>query len=132
MANKLKRNYMQLVTGEDKEGNLTFETYLTPHFISTSVWYECVDVLEEIESMEEKANKAKEDGENVSLSKLMKEQLEMLMDTVIKVYGKQFNKKQLKEGMHAPNLVEDLQSQLQFIAMGQQDEATKKFVESKS
>ncbi|WP_213810605.1 phage tail assembly chaperone G [Jeotgalicoccus sp. WY2] len=139
MANKLKRNYIQLVEKVNDKGEPEFETYLTPHFISASVWYESIDTLDQIQTMEDDlkaeykaAEEADEPVELKSSSTLMKEQIEMLMDTVVKIYGKQFTKKDLKAKMHAPNMIEDLREQLEFIASGQQDEATKKFVESKS
>lgn len=131
MASKLKRNYIQLVEGENDKGEPILETYLTPHFISAELWYECIDVMDELEQMEN--NQKNDDEENQkSMASMMKEQMDMLMDTVVKIYGKQFTKKELRAKMHAPNMIEDLQNQVQFIAMGQQDEETKKFVESKS
>ncbi|WP_411842169.1 phage tail assembly chaperone G [Salinicoccus sp. HZC-1] len=131
MANKLKRNYIQLVEGEKDNGEPILETYLTPHFITADLWYECIDVMDELEQMEEK-QKAAEGEEKQSMASMMKKQMDMLMDTTVKIYGKQFTKKDLRSKLHAPNMIEDLQEQIQFIAMGQQDEATKKFVESKS
>lgn len=139
MANKLKRNYIQLVESVNENGEPEFETYLTPHFIPSSLWYESIDTLEEIEAMEERLQREYKEAEKTgnfeglkSGSALMKEQMDMLMDTVVKIYGKQFTKKDLKEKLHAPGMIEELRDQVSFIAMGQQDEATKKFVESQS
>lgn len=139
MANKLKRNYIQLVEKLNDKGEPEFETYLTPHFIPADVWYESIDTLDQIQTMEDDlkaAYKASEDSEEPvklkSSSTLMKEQIEMLMDTVVKIYGKQFTKKDLRTKMHAPSMIEELREQIEFIASGQQDDATKKFVESKS
>ena len=129
MAKKLKRNYIQLVTGTNEKGEPTFETYLTPHFISLDVMYEAVDVMEELESIEEKNNKSKEPE---SAGKIIRKQVDIMMGVVVNIYGGQFDVKALKEGLHAPNMREELQSQIEFIAAGQQDNETKKFVESLS
>lgn len=129
MTKKLKRNYIRLVTGEDDKGELTFETFLTPHFISLDVMYEAVDVMEELEKMEDDNKLAKTPE---PLSKIMRKQMDILMDVVVKIYGKQFDIKKLKAGLHAPDVQEELIQQVQFIAMGQQDDDTKKFVESLS
>lgn len=136
MANKLKRNIIQLVNNgkevQEKNAEPKFDTFLTPHFIPASLWYETLDVMEEVEELEIKANKDLKDGKDVSSTKLMREQMRILIDAVVKIYGNQFTKDQLIEGFHAPNIIEDLQVQVAFIARGQQDEATKKLVESKS
>lgn len=136
MANKLKRNIIQLVSNvkevQEKDAEPKFDIFLTPHFIPTSLWYETIDVMEEVEEIEYKANKDAEAGKRVSQTKLMKDQMELLQDVVIKIYGQQFTKEQLLAGLHAPSMIEDLRDQVAFIARGQQDEATKKFVENKS
>lgn len=136
MANKLKRNYIQLVNNvkevQEKDAEPKFETFLTPHFIPTSLWYETIDVMEEVEEMENKANKDLQAGKPVSQTKLMRDQMQQLQDVVLKIYGNQFTKEQLMDGLHAPNMIEELGEQVSFIARGQQNEASKKFVESKS
>lgn len=129
MAKKLKRNYIQLVEGKKDDGTPIIETYLTPHHIPLDIWYEAVDVMEDLEKMEEE-NAEAEDPKSMSV--LMKAQMDMLMDVVLKIYGKQFDKKKLRAGLHAPSVIEDLTQQVQFIAAGQQDDETKKFVESLS
>lgn len=129
MANKLKRNFIQLVEGKKDDGTPILETYLTPHHIPLDIWYESVDAMEELEKME-KDNEEAENPKSASL--LMKDQMDILMDIVLKIYDDQFDKKKLRAGLHAPSVIEDLTQQVQFIAAGQQDEATKKFVESKS
>src|SRR5699024_360988 len=129
MAKKLKRNYIQLVNGTNDKGEPTFETYLTPHFISLDVMYEAVDVMEELETSEEK-NEKSENPE--PMSKIMRKQMDIMMGVVVNIYGGQFDVKALKSGLHAPNMREELQGQIEFIAAGQQDDETKKFVESLS
>ena len=129
MAKKLKRNYIQLVTGTNDKGEPTFDTFLTPHFIPLDVMYEAVDVMEELESIEEKNNKSEKPE---PMSKIMRKQMDIMMGVVVNIYGGQFDVKALKAGLHAPNMREELQGQIEFIAAGQQDDETKKFVESLS
>ena len=127
MAKKLKRNYIKLVEGKKDDGTPILETYLTPHHIPLDIWYESVDAMEELEKIEENNDKAENPK---SMSVLMKEQMDILMDVVIKIYDGQFDKKKLRSGLHAPSVVEDLTQQVQFVAAGQQDDETKKYVES--
>lgn len=118
MSNKLKRNYIRLVENPEAE-EIKLETYLTPYFIPLDVLYESVDIMAELEKAE--------NGE-VELS--FKEQLDKLIDVVVKIYGKQFTAKDIRNRLHAPDALETLQKQVQFIANGQQDEETKKFIQS--
>src|SRR5699024_4477881 len=129
MAKKLKRNYIQLVNGTNDKGEPTFETYLTPHCVSFKVIDEAVDVMEELESIEEKNEKSEKPE---PMSKFMRQQMDLMMGVVVNIYCGQFDVKSLKSGLHAPNMREELQGQIEFIAAGQQDDETKKFVESLS
>lgn len=118
MSNKLKRNYIRLVENPEAE-EIKLETYVTPHFIPLDVLYEATDVMAELEQAE--------NGE-VELS--FRNQLDKLIDVVVKIYGKQFTAKDVKTRLHAPDAIETLQKQVEFIANGQQDEETKKFIQS--
>ncbi|MBM6506699.1 hypothetical protein WL766_06425 [Staphylococcus pasteuri] len=115
---KLKRNYIQLVENPKAE-EIKMETFLTPHFIPMDVLYEATDIMAELERVES--------GE-VEMS--FKEQLDKLIDVVVKIYGGQFTAKDVKARLHAPDAVTALQRQVEFIANGQQDEETKKFIQS--
>ncbi|UXV34489.1 hypothetical protein MUA90_10720 [Staphylococcus sp. IVB6181] len=115
---KLKRNYIQLVENPNAE-EIKMETYLTPHFIPLDVLYEATDIMVELEKV---------DSGEVEMS--FGEQLDKLIDAVVKIYGKQFTKKDVKQRLHAPDAIETLQKQVEFIANGQQDEETKKFIQS--
>ncbi|MGN5882749.1 phage tail assembly chaperone G [Staphylococcus simulans] len=115
---KLKRNYIQLVENPKAE-EIKMETFLTPHFIPLDVLYEATDIMAELEQVET--------GE-VEMS--FKEQLDKLIDVVVKIYGKQFTAKDVKARLHAPDAIQALQRQVEFIANGQQDEETKKFIQS--
>ncbi|WP_241475487.1 phage tail assembly chaperone G [Priestia flexa] len=116
MAN-LKRNTITLVK-EVKEGEIVEKTYLTPVFIPFSVVYQALDLSAEMQ-------KAKGNDE--------KQLIDKLIDFVAKdVYKNQFTKDELINGLHAPNAVQALQDQILFIASGQQDDASKKFLEKKN
>ena len=71
-----------------------------------------------------------EKAENGEVELSFKEQLDKLIDVVVKIYGKQFTAKDIRNRLHAPDALETLQKQVQFIANGQQDEETKKFIQS--
>lgn len=118
MANKLKRNYIQLVENPNAE-EIKLETFLTPHFIPLDVLYEAIDIMAELEQVET--------GEK---EMSFKEQLDKLIDIVVKIYGKQLTKKDIKTRLHAPDALDTLRKQVEFIANGQQDEETKKFIRS--
>ncbi|EJA1929667.1 phage tail assembly chaperone G [Staphylococcus pseudintermedius] len=115
---KLKRNYIQLVENPKAE-ELKMETFLTPHFIPLDVLYEVTDVMVELEKVEA--------GEKEMPFSV---QLDKLIDAVVKIYGKQFTKKDVKARLHAPDALKTLQEQVAFIANGQQDDETKKFIQS--
>lgn len=115
---KLKRNYIQLVENPSAE-EIKMETYLTPHFIPLDTLYEAVDIMSELEQVET--------GE-VEMS--FKEQIDKLVDAVVKIYGKQFTAKDVRTRLHAPDAVDALRKQIEFIANGQQDDETKKFIQS--
>ncbi|PKR82562.1 phage tail assembly chaperone G [Heyndrickxia camelliae] len=113
MAN-LKRNMIELVK-EVKEGEIVTEKFLTPIFIPLSVVYEAIDIIDETENISER------------------ELIDKLLDFVTnRIYNKQFTKDDLINGLHAPNAMETLMEQVTFIAQGQQNEETKKFLAKKS
>ncbi|AVQ34423.1 hypothetical protein C7J88_09705 [Staphylococcus muscae] len=118
MTSKLKRNYIQLVENPNAE-EIKLETFLTPHFIPLDVLYGAIDVMSELEQVET--------GEK---EMSFKEQLDKLIDVVVKIYGKQLTKKDIKTRLHAPDALDTLRKQVEFIANGQQDEETKKFIQS--
>lgn len=118
MSNKLKRNYIRLVENPEAE-EIKLETYLTPHFIPLDVLYEATDVMSELEQ-----------AENGEIELSFKDQLDRLIDVVVKIYGGQFAAKDIRTRLHAPDAIPTLQKQVEFIANGQQDEETKKFIQS--
>lgn len=130
MAKNLKRNKLDIVTGVDGSGEVQVNTYLTPVFIPAEIWYEAIDVMEQLDDMERENDQLPEE-EQRPMSELMKEQIDLLIDMVVKIYGNAFSRESLKKGLHAPQMMETLINQVQFIAQGQQDEETKKYFEKK-
>lgn len=130
MAKPLKRNKIDIVTGVNDNGEVQVNTYVTPVFIPADTWYESIDTLEQIDDMELNNNALPED-EKRKMSDIMKEQIDLLIDMVVKIYDNAFSRDQLKKGLHAPQMMEVLLNQVQFIAQGQQDEETKKYFEKK-
>lgn len=126
MAKTLKRNKIDIVTGVNDKGEVQINTYLTPVFIPSEVWYESIDIMEQLDEMEKDEN-----TEGRKMSDIMKDQMDLLIDMVVKIYDNAFSREQLKEGLHAPQMMEVLQHQVQFIASGQQDEESKKYFEKK-
>lgn len=120
MAN-LKRNLIELVKNPEevlKGGEVEMEKYWTPPFLPLTVTYEAIDLMEKVEKQEGDGN--------------FKDVLDMMIGFVAeKAYGGQFSKEDLQKRLHAPDAIEALQAQVQFIAQGQQSNATKKFLEKK-
>ena len=117
MSNKLKRNYIRLVENPEAE-EIKLETYLTPHFIPLDVLYESVDIMAELEKAE--------NGE-VELS--FKEQLDKLIDVVVKIYGKQFTAKDIRNRLHAPDALETLQNKYNSLLMANKTRKQKVYSE---
>lgn len=122
MAN-LKRNMIELVKNPEEVANggeVEMEKFWTPPFLPLTVTYEAIDLMEKIEK-DEKENEASP-----------REFLEIMIDFVAsKAYGGQFTKEELQGKLHAPDAIEVLQSQVLFIAQGQQSEQTKNFLAKK-
>ncbi|MEC5422396.1 hypothetical protein QGM71_02685 [Virgibacillus sp. C22-A2] len=116
MAN-LKRHMIEIVK-EVKAGEIVSEKYLTPVFIPMSVVYEAIDMINEID-------KTTAENEKELVDKL-------LAFVAEKAYGGQFTKDELFNGLHAPESMQILQEQILFIARGQQNVSTKKYLEKKS
>ena len=114
MAN-LKRNMIELVE-EVKEGEIVSKKYLTPMFISLSVLYEALDMIEEIDN-----------------NKKEKDIIEKMLDFVTtKIYNNQFTREQLFDGLHAPDCSKILYEQILFVTQGAQNDETKKFMSART
>ena len=112
-----KRNFIKLTQIDKKgnavtysEGNAKFDTYITPTQIPFRKIYDASDLM---------------DGESDE-STSVKENIDQMLDMVVDIYNNQFTKDDLLDRLHAPDAVEELQQQIQFIAQGQMDEERKK------
>lgn len=130
MAKNLKRNKLDVVTGVNDNDEVQVNTYLTPVFIPAEVWYEAIDVMDQLDELENENDRLPKE-EQRPMAELMKDQIDLLIDMVVKIYGNAFSREDLKKGLHAPQMMDTLVSQVQFIAQGQQDEETKKYFEKK-
>lgn len=114
-----KINFIKLVVldkegnaKEDKNGNFEVETHFTPNFIPFRKIYEATDIMEG----------TSEDGSELT----EKEMFKRMTDFVVDVYNNQFTSDDLLDRLHAPDAIEEIQSQVQFIAQGKMDEQRKK------
>lgn len=115
---ELKRHMIELVK-EVKEGELVTEKYLTPVFIPMKVVYEAIDIAAEIEKSGDSAQEEKD---------LIDKLLSFVAD---KVYGGQFTREELFQGLHGPDAIRILQEQILFVARGLQNNETKKYLKEK-
>ncbi|SHI02141.1 phage tail assembly chaperone G [Virgibacillus chiguensis] len=120
MAN-LKRHMIEIVK-EVKAGETVTEKFLTPIFLPMSVVYEAIDLSAEIEKVADDDSVKKE-------KELMEKMLVFVSD---KIYGKQFTKDQLFNGLHAPDAIKVLQDQILFVSRGMQNDETKKYLAKKN
>lgn len=122
MAN-LKRNMIKLVKNPEeamKGAEIEYETYWTSPFIPAEVTYEAFDLADMIQQGAEKKKLTE------------REAAELLERFVVdKLYVGQFTSEDIKKRYHGPDLMGELQSQVLFIAQGQQSDETKKFLEKK-
>lgn len=119
MAN-LKRNMIELVSNPQEfaeGGEPEIKKYWTPAFIPFTKVREAMQLAAELED---------NDTSNFS------ESVDKLADFVTSVYGDQFTKDDLYNGLHAPDAISVIQEQVFFIAQGQQSDSTKKFLAKKN
>lgn len=116
---KLKKNMIELVVNPqevEEGGEPQFKKYWTPAFIPFTKVREAMELAVEMEKGEGKPA----------------EQMDKLTDFVVDVYGGQFTKDELYDGLHAPDAISVLQEQILFIAQGQQSESTKDFLKNQN
>lgn len=111
-----KRNFIKLVQVDkkgnletDTEGNPKYDTFLTPTQIPFRKIYDAADLMDTQEE-----------------AKSTKENMDEMLDMVVDIYNKQFTKDDLLDRLHAPDAVEELQGQIEFIAQGQMGEERQK------
>lgn len=112
-----KRNFIKLVQVDkkgnavtDTEGNAKYDKFITPTQIPFRKIYDAADLMDGTSD------------ENTSAQ----ENIDQMLDMVVDIYNNQFTKDDLLDRLHAPDAVEELQQQIQFIAQGQMDEERKK------
>ncbi|MCA1021792.1 phage tail assembly chaperone G [Halobacillus litoralis] len=119
MAN-LKRNMIELVKNVEevqKGGEVELEKFWTPAFLPFSKVRQALQLQADMS----------EDEDSSEL-----EMMEMLANFVAKeIYNDQFSVDDLYDRLHAPDALDALQSQLVFVAQGDQSEETKKFLAKK-
>lgn len=117
MAN-LKRNTIELITGYDeKNDKLETKRYWTAPFTPLRKMYDATDLMDRLNS---------EDLQD-------KEAIEIQLDFVANVvYDGQFTSDELVDGIDITTGIDTLQTQILFIAQGEQSDETKKFLEKKN
>lgn len=112
-----KRNFIKLIQVDkkgnavtDSEGNPKYDTFITPTQIPFRKIYDAANLMDGASD------------ENTSAQ----ENIEQMLDMVVDIYNKQFTKDDLLDRLHAPDAVEELQGQIEFIAQGQLDEERQK------
>ncbi|AKG74360.1 phage tail assembly chaperone G [Salinicoccus halodurans] len=110
----MKKNFIKFVKNvkevEEKNAEPQFETFLTPSFIPFRKMYDATEALE-----------AKE-GADVT----EKEAMDIMMDMVVDIYGKQFTKDDILDKLHSPDTMEELESQIGWVAQGKMNDDRKK------
>lgn len=111
-----KQNVIELVT-EVKDDKVITKKYYTPRFLSMKVIYSALELNMELSEVNAKNER---------------DLIDKLANFVAnEIYGGQFTKEELENGLHAPAAVEELQEQLLFAMRGYQSDERKKLVEKK-
>lgn len=106
----MKRNFIKLIEKMNENGEPQFKTYITPAFIPFRTMYEATDVKDELEG-----------GELTE-----RQQMDLMLDMVVSIYGNQFTRDQLIDGLHAPETLQALNEQIDWVAQGRMNEERKK------
>ncbi len=105
----MKRNYIKLVK-DPKAKNITFETFVTPEFIPLRKVVEASAL-----------KKASKDSEADDMEIFV-----TMADFVSDIYNRQFTVDDILDRLHAPDAMEELQQQVEFIAQGHMSDERKK------
>lgn len=98
-------------------GEPQLKKYWTPAFIPFTKVREAMELAAEMEQND---------------TSKTAESMDKLADFVTDVYGNQFTKDELYNGLHAPEAIPTIQQQIIFIAQGQQSDGTKRFLSEKN
>jgi hypothetical protein len=100
-------NFIKLAK-ESTNGEIEYKTYVTPAFIPFTMLYEATDIMSGLEDKSER------------------EAMDVMLDYVVRIYQNQFTKEELLQGLSAPEAIQTIQQQIEFVASGQLDDARKK------
>ena len=105
-----KRNFIKLIKEVDKETGeiVKQDTYLTPTFLSFRLIYEATSTMTDLEEQSER------------------QAMDTMLQMVVDIYGGQFTKDELIDGLNSTEAVEELESQISFVASGAMEDARKK------
>ena len=98
------------LTVTDTEGNAKYDTFITPTQIPFRKIYDAANLMDNSSDVEKSAQ----------------ENIDEMLDMVVDIYNNQFTKDSLLDRLNAPDAVEELQQQIEFIAQGEMDEERKK------
>lgn len=123
----LKRNSIELVK-EVKGDEVVFERFWTPPFTKGSVTKEALSLMAKYEAIEEEQNKKKKEMTAQQLLDMRDEMAEFIAN---RLYDKQFSKEDLEEKYAGPQSFFDFKEQINFAAVGFQNNSTRAFLKSK-
>ncbi|ANM47023.1 hypothetical protein [Staphylococcus phage vB_SauS_IMEP5] len=112
MAKRTLRNFVELIEEVNEKGEVTkSKTFLSPAFTPG-------DKLVELQVKMKKVEDNDFDSE--------KDALNYMADIIVDYYNKQFTRKQFISGTHAPELMDVIKDQIEFISQGSVTEENKK------
>lgn len=100
-------NFIKLVTEVKEDGTLVEKSYITPSFIPFAMLYEATDIMAGLEEKSEK------------------EAMDVMLHFVVKIYNNQFTVDEMINGLSAPNAIEEIQKQIEFVATGAVEDTKK-------
>lgn len=104
MVKKTKRNFVELIQEVNDKGEVTkSRTFLTPPFTPGPVLLELQDRIAKVEKGDFKTEK---------------EAIMYMVEIVVDFYKKQFTADEFLEGTNAPEVIETMKNQIQFISDG--------------
>ncbi|WP_337227982.1 phage tail assembly chaperone G [Staphylococcus succinus] len=100
MTKQTKVNFIELIKGENENGELETEIFVTRKFIP---FPELMELTKRLEALKDKSE-----------MEAMQEMFKIVAD----LYKGKFTVEELMNGLHAPEAVETLQEQIQFVSEG--------------
>lgn len=108
---KTKRNFIKLVDEIKDNGEVVYKTYITPSFIPMRKILDATEILS-----------GNDDYNDAQL-------FDVMLDFIVDIYQNQFTKEDLLEKLHAPDAINEIESQISFVAEGQLSDERKKELE---